>query len=155
MKRKTIYWLTSLVLSFLGFFLIEHIFTIKPHVISGNGNLGILVILVFSPVFLASYILTFKRVREKTIHNRKINAGILLFSLLLCAILIAAISNYTHDLIAALGGDPGNRESRIYRFGWFNQYTNSLFFNVYTFLLSHLIVVIFSVLSVVTFRRKS
>ncbi|MEO2078234.1 MAG: hypothetical protein ABGX20_23135 [Bacillus sp. (in: firmicutes)] len=156
MNRKNIYWMTSLLLSFLGFLIIEHPFTINPHTISGNGNLGIVVIFIFSPVFITSYILTFKHVRDKliTLHNRKINARILTLSLILCAILIAAIIHYTNDLITALGGDPTNPESRIYRFGWFNQYTNSLFFNVYTFLISHIFTVMLSVLAAVKYRKN-
>lgn len=148
--------MTSLLLSLLGFMIIEHAFTINPHTISGNGNLGIVVIFLFSPVFLASYTLTFKRVREKliTLNNRKINTRILTLSLILCAILIAAIINFTNDLITALGGDPTNPDSRIYRFGWFNQYTNSLFFNVYTFLISHIFAVMLGVLATIISRKK-
>lgn len=155
MKRKYIYWGISLLFSFLGFLFIEHAFTIEPHRISGNGNLGIVVIFLFSPVFITSYILTFKRVRERlvAVNNRKINTRILLLSLVLSVLLIAAIINYTNELIIALGGGPEIPDSRIYRFGWFNQYTNSLYFNVYTYLLTHIIVVILSVLSMVKSQK--
>ncbi len=64
MKRKYIYWFVSLLFSFVGFYLIENTFTIKPDVISGNGNLGIVMIILFSPIFIVSYFLTFKLVRE-------------------------------------------------------------------------------------------
>ena len=67
----------------------------------------------------------------------KMIVAILVLSLTICALLILLISNYTNGLIIALGGTPSDPESRIYRFGWFNQYTNSLFFNVYTFFLTH------------------
>lgn len=150
MKKKSTFWMISFLFSFLGFFIIENIFTIKPDVISGNGNLGLLIIMLFSPVFIASNFLTFKLVKEKTNHvkNRKINAWILLLSLLFCLFLMAAIVNYANELVIALGGTPADPDSRIYRFGWFNQYTNSIYFNVYTFLMTHLLVVIAAVLSV-------
>lgn len=150
MKKKSIFWMISFLFSFLGFFLIENIFTIKPDVTSGNGNLGFLIIMLFSPVFIASYFLTFKLVKEKSNHvnNRKINAWILMLSLIFCVFLITAIVNYANELVIALGGSPANPDSRIYRFGWFNQYTNSMYFNVYTFLITHMIVVMAAVLSV-------
>jgi len=39
------------------------------------------------------------------------------------------------NLIAQLGGTPAHKTSRIYRFPWLNQYTNTLFFNFYTFII--------------------
>lgn len=149
LKKKSIFWMISLLLSFSGFFLIENIFTIKPDVISGNGNLGLLIIMLFSPIFLASYFLTFKVVKEKStnVKNRKISAWILLLSLICCVFLMAAILDYANELVIALGGTPDDPESRIYRFGWFNQYTNSIYFNVYTFLMTQMIVVLAGVLS--------
>ncbi|WP_064093156.1 hypothetical protein [Rossellomorea aquimaris] len=139
------FWLISTLLSFLGFFLIENVFTVQPNTISGNGNLGILIIMLFSPIFIVSYYLTFKLVRKKLkdIKNKKILLVILFFSLVL---LLLPISNYINDLVFALGGDPSQPESRIYRFGWFNQYTNSMFFNGYTLLFSYVFTIIIGVL---------
>lgn len=56
---KDILGLTAVLLSFSGFILIENVFTIEPSITSGNGNLGLLVILVLSPVFIASCLYTF------------------------------------------------------------------------------------------------
>lgn len=142
-----IYWILCFLFSFLGFYLIEHIFSVKPHVVSGNGNLGILVILLFTPVFICSWIYTFKLVKVKSVKNPKNSIGILLFAIAVCVLLVTGINDYKSELILALGGTPGNPESRIYRFGWFNQYTNSLYFNVYTFILSHLLIVISGLIS--------
>ncbi|MEH7883725.1 hypothetical protein V7654_05295 [Bacillus sp. JJ1609] len=152
MEKKSIFWMISVLLSSLGFFLIENTFTIQPDVNSGNGNLGLLIIMLFSPVFIASYILTFKLAKEKSnnVKNRKMHAWILLLSLIFCVFLMVAILNYANELVIALGGTPANPDSRIYRFGWFNQYTNSIYFNVYTFLMSHMIVVMAGVLSVIS-----
>ncbi|MBS4202277.1 hypothetical protein KHA93_21940 [Bacillus sp. FJAT-49732] len=147
MKKNWIFWFTTLLFSFLGFYLMEHIFTFKPESISGNGNPGILIIILFSPLFLASYILTFKLTRELLKEaNIKKRGFILLFSLLCCGLLLFAIIHYKNELVIALGGPPTEPESRIYRFGWFNQYTNSLFFNIYTFLLSYILNIIIGTL---------
>ncbi|WP_338751202.1 hypothetical protein [Bacillus sp. FJAT-52991] len=122
----------------------------SPNVISGNGNVAILVIPLLSPIFILSIILTYKRIREifSSVENKKFTSIFLTVSVLLSVLLIYLIIHYTNDLISALGGTPANPESKIYRFGWFNQYTNSLFFNVYTYLFIHLlssIMVIFTI----------
>jgi ABC-type Fe3+ transport system permease subunit len=149
--KKYIFWFISILLSFLGFYVIENTFTIKPNVISGNGNLGILIIMLLSPIFILSYYLTYKLGREVSYNatTRKLRVFILSLAFICCSLLIFPIVNYTNELIIALGGTPSNHESRIYRFGWFNQYTNSMYFNVYTFLLTHTLAVIIGILSAI------
>lgn len=151
MKKREIFWSVSLFISFIGFYLIENAFTIKPNVISGNGNLAILVILLFSPIFIASYFLTYIHARQiaNNTKNRKIKAFILSCLIVCFTVLIFVLVDYTCELIVALGGTPSNPDSRIYRFGWFNQYTNSIYFNVYTYLLTHIMVFIVGILSIV------
>lgn len=149
MRKKLIFWILFFLFSFFGFYLIEHLFTVRPHVISGNGNLGILVIFLFTPVFITSWVYTFKLVKAKIVKDGKMTIGILFFLLAGCVLLMIEMNDYTSDLITALGGTPDNPESRIYRFGWFNQYTNSLYFNAYTFFLSHIITVILGILSAI------
>ncbi|WP_019241781.1 hypothetical protein [Bacillus sp. AP8] len=150
MKNIYISWVISILLSFLGFYLIENTFTIKPDVISGNGNLGMLIILLLSPLFITSYFLTYKLSKEISYNtmNRIKRIFFLSISFICCVLLIFPIVSYTSELIIALGGTPSNPDSRIYRFGWFNQYTNSIYFNVYTFLLTHIIVAIIGFLSI-------
>jgi hypothetical protein len=154
LKKTYKFWVVSFVLSYLGFYLIENIFTIRPDVTSGNGNLGILVIIGLMPIFILSYLLTYKLSREVSItfNNRKMKVVILSLLVLCCALLLFLIVNYTDELVIALGGTPSNPDSRIYRFGWFNQYTNSLFFNAYTFLLTHIAAVVLGI--VLSFRTK-
>jgi hypothetical protein len=154
LKKTYKFWVVSFVLSYLGFYLIENIFTIRPDVTSGNGNLGILVIIGLMPIFILSYFLTYKQSREvsNTFKNRKMKVVILSLLVLCCALLIFLIVNYTDELVIALGGTPSNPDSRIYRFGWFNQYTNSLFFNAYTFLLTHIVAVVLGI--ILSFRTK-
>lgn len=129
-------------------------FTINPDVWSGNGNLGILIMMLFSPIFILSYFLTYKISREISYNKlkRKISLALLTLALISCTLLILSIVNYTSELIIALGGTPSDPDSKIYRFGWFNQYTNSIYFNVYTFLLTHIIAVIIGILSVIRIK---
>jgi hypothetical protein len=146
---RYVIWGILLVASFAGFIVVEKVFTIPPGVVSGNGNLGLLVIFVLSPFFIANYFVTAKITKRMLAgrSSRKLNVLILILCSVSCLFLLFAITDYANELIAALGGSPANENSQIYRFGWFNQYTNSLFFNVYTFLLTHVFSVIVGTLS--------
>lgn len=155
MKKGSLYiFFVSIFLSFLGFYLVEKVFTISPDVWSGNGNLGILIMMLFSPVFVISYVFTYKLTREIS-TNIKVRIVILIFCVISCALLIFPIINYIDELIIALDGTPAEPESKIYRFGWFNQYTNGIYFNVYTFFLSHLLAIIIGILSTIRIKRKN
>ncbi|WP_236015731.1 hypothetical protein [Planococcus soli] len=139
-------------LSFSGFILIENVFTIQPSVTSGNGNLGLLVIICLSPIFIGSYLYTFKRTREliSKEQNKMISILVISFSLLLGGFMVFLIINYRSDLIVALGGTPSNPDSRIFRYGWLNQYTNSIYFNAYTFILTHSLAFAIGIISMLT-----
>ncbi|WP_245629837.1 small integral membrane protein 15 [Domibacillus robiginosus] len=146
---KYMIWVILLVVSFSGFIVLEKVFTMPPNVTSGNGNVGLLVILCLSPFFIASCFATVK-ITKRILAGRssqKLTVLVLILCLVSSLFLLFAITDYANELIAALGGSPANENSRIYRFGWLNQYTNSLFFNVYTFLLTHVFSVIVGVLS--------
>ncbi|MFL0363997.1 hypothetical protein ACH0BF_13360 [Pseudobacillus sp. 179-B 2D1 NHS] len=148
MKKGHIFWLMSLFLSFLGFYNIEHLFTIKPDETSGNGNLGMLVILAFSPIFAMSCFLTYKLVRG-SVRGWKMRALILVLSTASCLLLILLVISYKNELVVELGGPPDHPQSKIYRFGWINQYTNSIYFNAYTFFFIHLLAVMVGLLSTI------
>jgi uncharacterized membrane protein len=103
--------------------------TIDPQTISGNGNLALLLIIPFLMVltiFLTALFLFFKEV-----INEKWK---LLFSIILPFVIIFSLARIWQDgseLISLLGGGPVDPDSKIYRFPWLNQYTNTIFFNVY------------------------
>ncbi|WP_438318100.1 hypothetical protein [Sporosarcina sp. FA9] len=115
----------------------------------------ILIMMLFSPVFVLSYFFTYKLTREISTNTivKKVRIVILIFSVISCALLIFPIINYIDELVIALDGTPAEPKSKIYRFGWFNQYTNGIYFNVYTFLLSHLLAVIIGILSTIRIKR--
>ncbi|MCM3665474.1 hypothetical protein M3204_13740 [Mesobacillus subterraneus] len=109
------------------------VLTIDPQTISGNGNLALLLIIPFIMVltlYLTAFFLFFKEV-----INRRWK---LLLSIILPLIIIFSLARIWQDsseLISLLGGGPKNPDSRIYRFPWLNQYTNTIFFNVYLIVL--------------------
>ncbi|WP_282935814.1 hypothetical protein [Paenibacillus sp. RC67] len=137
---KYIVWFLSLVISFAGFYVIEHLFTIPPDKVSGNGNLGLLMILIGSPFFITSLVLTFNMIRT-LFKNSTTKIIVCLGSIaILCGIILTSfLFQNIHELVTALGGTPTNPNSKIYRFGWFNQYTNRMYFNNYSFLLTHIL----------------
>lgn len=142
-------WPISFVLTLFGFLLIEKVFTISPDSTSGNGNLAILIALLFSPIFIASYFFTYKGVKIllKKKNVPKVNIMTFTIALTIGVLLIIPITSNINEIILELGGGPKEPNSKIFRFGWFNQYTNSIFFNIYTFLASHILIVIAAALT--------
>ncbi|WP_027964698.1 hypothetical protein [Halalkalibacillus halophilus] len=147
MNRKNMAWVVSLLISLFGFYLIQYVFTVSPSTTSGNGNLGILIIILFSPFFLLSYYFTFQVAHQDlNIKNPKIKLGIVTGSVILCTLLFFLIADYRNNLIQELGGPPTNPDSTIHQLGWMNQYTNSIYFNLYTYSLTHIIALSIGVL---------
>ncbi|MET3697452.1 hypothetical protein SAMN05877753_10649 [Bacillus oleivorans] len=136
-KLKRNVWIISFIVTAGGFFLLYK-FTIHPSTVSGNGNPALIILWLFWPAFICFYYLTGQTTRVIFTKYRNIN---LIFSvLLICTgaslLLLIPITSFAGQLIETLGGPSTEPDSRIYRFPLWNQYTNSLFFNIYTFLLS-------------------
>lgn len=121
-------------------------FTFGPEVFSGNGNP---VILLFPFVILTFFLFGFEwyvrlvdvQFQPKTWRNLLIGSLVLLISSIILEIF------FVNNLVQQLGGSPTNADSRIYRFPWLNQYTNTLFVNVYTFLIYFSTLTLFITLS--------
>jgi hypothetical protein len=107
------------------------VFTMNPVTISGNGNLAILV----SPFAILAFLL-FGIDVVMTLLNANLTLKAIMYfilgSLLVLGISIVLEYHFAVDLIHRLGGPPTEESSRIYRFGWLNQYTNTIFINFYT-----------------------
>ena len=109
-------------------------FSFSPESFSGNGNPVILifpfVLLTFGlfgyELFLKLKVAAFKRTTWR-------NVVVCSFIVLLAASVLEI--SYFNEFIQKLGGPPTNEESKIYRFPWLNQYTNTIFVNFYTFLI--------------------
>jgi hypothetical protein len=121
----------GVVLSLVFIYLVD-LFTVKPHVISGNGNLG----LIFVVPTMISFIF-FAKSFWKWLGLLRVNASrstMIIVGAFVLFILFSILEyKFAINLINDLGGSPKEPASRIYRFPWLNQYTNTLFINVYTF----------------------
>ncbi|WP_141434414.1 hypothetical protein [Bacillus sp. 03113] len=130
MSKRVVLWL---LMSIVFLYLVA-LFTTSPEVTSGNGNLGL--VFVFPAVII---FLLFAKSIWRSLGILKLQPGTWkivslgsLFILLFCCFLEY---QYTLNLIDQLGGTPAQESSRIYRYPWLNQYTNTLFINGYTFLI--------------------
>ncbi|UCZ54126.1 hypothetical protein LGQ02_04925 [Bacillus shivajii] len=124
---------TLLVILFTNivFLIVIDLFTASPDSWSGNGNPAILFVLPFILLFsVFCYMLSTEWYRRSTLSLR------IVLIITLPTMILASIFHTIHitSLLDALGGTPTVADSKIYRFGWFNQYTNTLFFNIYTYI---------------------
>lgn len=135
MKNKLGTFLLLLILNALCIFAVE-ITTFKYKnggSISGNGNPGIialfigLIFLVIFSIYMGSlFIKYFKKPTKKTVLVLLPTSLVLIF-----VSMIFAEINKVKLLHQHLNGFTNEENSIVYRFGWINQYTNSLFFNWY------------------------
>lgn len=126
-SRAMVGWM---IISLIFVYLVD-LFTIKPNVISGNGNLGLLFVVPALVVFillLRSLWKVLGTLNLQSITWRKIGSVALVLLLSFCFLEYKFVIN----LINNLGGTPEIPDSRIYRYPWLNQYTNTIFVNVYT-----------------------
>jgi phosphoglycerol transferase MdoB-like AlkP superfamily enzyme len=144
-KKLIIICFIFMILSLIGFVLIAGS-TMNPSQYSGNGNFAILFTLPTVPLyFIFLYYLRrwfFNVTRRLSVKNRLTFLGCLA---VVFVVLIFLEVRYIQNLVILLGGGPESPESRIYRFGWYNQYTNTLYFNWITFILGMVLSVIISI----------
>ncbi|WP_409341351.1 hypothetical protein [Paenibacillus sp. MBLB4367] len=116
-----------------GFWLVG-LFTIKPHRHSGNGNLGLLVMPPVAFVYVL-FLLAAGAVLVRWLANR--SERFLLALIVLAAAMLALCCwmeiAFIERLIDRLGGNATVPDSRIYRYRTLNQYTNTFYFNRWTF----------------------
>ena len=102
--------------------------------VSGNGNPGILIlfpslltllILCIWTVSLSKWWLYDQRQR----WGRKVHV-VPLLAVLLCVLSVFLELQMIENLRTQLGGFTNDPNSAVYRFGWLNQYTNTLYYNV-------------------------
>lgn len=127
MLRNTVF---LLILCILFIYLVD-LFTINHNVISGNGNLGLLFMfpaLIIFLLFAYSIWICLANLQLPTKTWMFISFGSFFLLLLFCYL------EYTFvlQLIDSLGGTPEIETSKIYRYSWLNQYTNTLFINFFT-----------------------
>jgi len=127
MKSWPILWLFLCVI----FIFLVDVFTVKPSVNSGNGNIGLLFVipaLIVFFLFARSFWRVFDSIQLKSSTWILLRIGGIALLLLFCFLEY----HFTINLINDLGGASEKEASRIYRYPWLNQYTNTLFINFYT-----------------------
>ncbi|MFC0472406.1 hypothetical protein ACFFHM_18435 [Halalkalibacter kiskunsagensis] len=142
---KLLFLITAfLITSIIGFFLID-LFTINPLNMSGNGNVGIIPMIFALPSYAAFtiFISTFSY-KILQYFTKKWALLALLFIFILFVSIANELLVFTNALITHLGGGPNEPNSLIYQYGWFNQYTNTLYFNWFTFNIGVYLAVIIS-----------
>ncbi|TYP73308.1 hypothetical protein [Paenibacillus methanolicus] len=121
-------------LLFMVVYLLTFTYRGAGHGVSGNGNPAILFVFPAIPVYLAAVVFTYRisrRVADHAPYRKRARLALLIF-VVLCGLGEYA---FVDRLIRHLGGGPANPDSAIYHFGWLNQYTNTIYFNAYTFLI--------------------
>lgn len=130
LTKQTYIWL---VLSGLVIYIVN-VFTTDSDVTTGGGNVGFL----FLPVSIVFFFF-FLRNLWRDIQHLEFSLGtwrlISVGSLIVILLFSYLEYQFVLDSIKELGGTPQNEDSRIYRFGWLNTYTNDFYFNVYTLLI--------------------
>ncbi|MBT2640427.1 hypothetical protein [Bacillus sp. ISL-39] len=127
-RFKSIVW--WFVLSVVFIYLVD-LFTFKPHVISGNGNLGLLFVGPALIIFIFFAISLWKglgNLKLKYSPTMMIGFGAIALFIMFCILEYKFAANLINDL----GGTPKEPSSKIYRYPWLNQFTNTIFINFYT-----------------------
>ncbi|MFZ3590229.1 hypothetical protein ACOI1C_13405 [Bacillus sp. DJP31] len=129
-------FIVLLVVSVLLFFLIDLV-TFKPRpngAVSGNGNLGLIVLIFLIPSFLIQLFLWSKGIyrgfQQQPLADLKKH---IMYGIALLVIGIVLQVTYVSCILSALEGHPYNPFEEGYRGSMINQYTNTLFFNGNTY----------------------
>ena len=103
--------------------------------VSGNGNPGILILFPSLLTFLILCIWTVSLSKWWLYDQRqrwgvKVHVMVPLAAVLLCVLSVFLELQMIENLRTQLGGFTNDPNSAVYRFGWLNQYTNTLYYNV-------------------------
>ncbi|BAU27399.1 hypothetical protein DFP93_102355 [Aneurinibacillus soli] len=124
----------GLMLSIISFFLIAS-FTKDLYINSKVINHG--ATFIYLTLFIFVYFLVSLAVYSHALfkkYSQKINILFILMNFSLLGISIVGEAHLVKHRLIQLGG-PSILTSQIFNLGWFNQYTNILYFNIYTFLI--------------------
>ncbi len=122
-----------LVINMAGFYLIYDL-TVPPNTISGNGNPVLLLMVPVTVIFIALNVFLGIKVNHFLQRQSKLTTMLIITAMVaVFLVLLSAEITFVNHLMDQLGGRPDNPNLKIYGWGWLNQYTNSLYFNQYTF----------------------
>jgi hypothetical protein len=102
--------------------------------VSGNGNLGILALFPSVLTFLilcfwTAYVTKWCFYDQREYWGKWGNAAVSVVAAALCVLSVFWEIYIFEDLRVQLNGYTHDPESAVYRFGWLNQYTNTLYYN--------------------------
>ncbi len=156
MRKRISITIALLAASVLLFYFIA-LLTAAPSQISGNGNPGLIPIILAIPVYLAFQWVYYALLLQwfQGADGRFTSSMLLSVSAIMIWAVIGEIE-YIQALLEQLG-DWDHPDSKLYRYPLLNQYTNTMFFNGYTFiggmLLTTLSAVIYSYIRTLRVRR--
>ncbi|QHE50751.1 hypothetical protein [Pontibacillus sp. HMF3514] len=134
-KWKMIIWFICLVVTY-GCFFMMNIGTASPEASHGNGNPWLLLLMILWPFFMVFYYFTIELVTRWLLATR--SKRIVLSFLTLCVIGFVGVFFPIKSKAQAVRNALLGSNNEEYHIGW-NQFTNSIYFNTFTFLLSVLL----------------
>ncbi|HWL11816.1 MAG TPA: nucleoside-diphosphate sugar epimerase [Ureibacillus sp.] len=137
-------WLISLGISLLGFLIIGHFFTIQPDEFMSNGSLGFIGIIFVLPFLLLSIFTTFRFfftfTRAST--NQLMKFLSICGGFLLIAVLVYLTLKYKNENLSSIGEAIIEPNPTFFNLPMLNEYTYTIYFNFYTFALTHVIIAV-------------
>lgn len=135
MRKKALVSFVLLLISIILALFVD-LFTIKyrsGHGVSGNGNPGVLFV-IFGFVCLITLMITTSQLTKTYYQNhpdQRYNK--ILPCIFIVLFVLMAVGEILKIIVLreTLNGFSNHETSIVYRFGWINQYTNHLFYNIY------------------------
>lgn len=146
---KLIIWVICTLVTISVFYLLN-ISTALPNSLNGNGNPAALLLYICSPAILYFYIMSILYTSEYFGKIGKLNKVVFLFVALIIGVLLIFPIKYKASIVRE---GLGVSSSADYSEGW-NQFTNNVYFNLYTFLLSIVICIFISLVIKLVKRNK-
>lgn len=125
--------------------------------LSGNGNPALLVVFILIPLYIPLLYLIGMASRyffHEKMKDGWYSAGTLTFLILMAGVIALFAYGYYYQIFSGLGGGPSNTESAIFRFGHWNQYTNTAYINILTYSLGLVCSMIAGYVAALITRRK-
>ncbi|SMF92417.1 exonuclease, DNA polymerase III, epsilon subunit family [Paenibacillus uliginis N3/975] len=104
--------------------------------LSGNGNPAMLVVFLLIPLYIALLYLmgmTFRNFFHEKMKDGWYSSGIITFLIVMAGVLGFFAYGYYRHIFKGLGGGPENLDSALFRWGYWNQYTNTAYINILTY----------------------
>lgn len=141
---KNLSWYLSLAITFAGFTIINHFFTLEKGEKLGNINPAFIPLVILAPFLLLSLFITL-HIGASYFHHASMSKILMAILVILLVFVLAGASEFSFvkEQLASFGGTWNDKDSLIYNLGPFNSYTNNWYFNESVFLVIHTLAFIF------------